>query len=342
MAYKDAICIEISAFYRQLAVMITSGVPIEEALATMGREKDLPRMRRIAVKVAGDMAKSTSLGDALAKYPKMFSPVVIKLLTSDIPTGRMAEILFELADTEERSGQILKKTLSMITYPAVVLFIAVLLTIGMCTLVIPKFQDMFYSMGMELPALTKLVLNASTFLKENLWYILTVSIVLIIGIFFNRKTLYAVSARMPVMGSLQKKNATACFSGYTALMLSMNVPFTEALELAAASLKDLHFRSIFRDISAKSANIKEFMHHVSGQGLFPEMLVKSLEFSETPEKVGKAMVETADFYNKYFATAYAKTAMIFEVVILYFLGVTIGAIVIAMYLPIFFLGSTIV
>ena len=326
---------EIGSFYRQIAVMLRSGVSLSDAVSALSDEPDLPRIREKAARIKKDLADNISLRDSFARHPNLFSPALIQILTSGIPNEKAAEVLQKFADTEERAGKVSKKVASILVYPVAVLCIAISITLFILVFVIPVFQDMFSDMGGKLPALTLLVVNISEVIKSNLLYIILFFVIVVVFFIFSRKLFYFVASKLPIIGASLKKIAISNFAEYFSLMLSVDIPLIEALEIAADSIKNPYYADILKEIGARVSDIRGLKEEMKSSCLFPVVLLKTIEISETPQALETAMAETANFYEKGMEKYIEKKLVIFEVIIMIFLGITIGGLVIAMYLPVF-------
>ena len=330
---------EIGSFYRQLAVMLRSGVSLSDAVSSLSDERDLPRIRKKAARIKKDLTDNISLKDSFARHPNLFSPALIKILTSGIPNEKAADVLQKFADTEERAGKISGKVASILVYPVAVLCIAVLITLAILVFVIPVFQEMFSDMGGNLPAPTQLVVSISEVVKNNLLYIILFFIIVAVSFIFSKKFFYLVASKLPIIGASLKKIAISNFAEYFSLMLSVDIPLIEALEIAADSIKNPYYAGIFKKIGARVSDLRGLKEEMRNSHLFPVMLLKTIQISETPQALETAMAETAYFYQKGMGKYIEKNLLIFEVFMMLFLGITIGGLVIAMYLPIFRMAS---
>ena len=330
---------EIGSFYRQVAAMLKSGVSLSDAVSSLSDERDLPRIRKKVARIKKDLTDNISLKDSFARHPNLFNPALIKILTSGIPDEKAAAVLQKFADSEERTGKISGKVASILVYPVVVLCIAVLITLAILVFVIPVFQEMFSDMGGNLPAPTQLVVSISEVVKSNLLYIILFFIIVAVFFIFNRKFFYWVASKLPIIGTSLKKIAISNFAQYFSLMLSVDIPLIEALEIAADSIKNPYYAGMFKTIGVGVSDIKGLKEEMRNSHLFPVMLLKTIEISETPQALETAMAETAYFYQKGMGKYIENNLLIFEVFMMLFLGITIGGLVIAMYLPIFKMAS---
>lgn len=330
---------EIGSFYRQVAVMLKSGVSLSDAVSSLGDERDLPGIRKKAARIKKDLTDNISLKDSFARHPSLFNPALIKILTSGISNEKAAVVLQKFADSEERTGKVSGKVTSILVYPVVVLCIAVLITLAIIVFIIPVFQEMFSDMGGNLPAPTQLVVSISEVVKNNFLFIILFFIIVAVFFIFNRKFFYWVASKIPIIGISLKKIAISNFADYFSLMLSVDIPLTEAWEIAADSIKNPYYAGIFKNIGARAPDLKGLKEEMRNSRLFPVMLLKTIEISETPQALETAMAETAYFYQKGMGKYIEKNLLIFEVFMMLFLGITIGGLVIAMYLPIFKMAS---
>ncbi len=174
---------EVGSFYRQIAAMLRSGVSLSDAVSALSDERDLPKIRKKAARIKKDLEDNISLKDSFARHPNLFSPALIKILTSDISSEKAADVLQKFADAEERTGKVSRKLPSILIYPVAVLCIAISITIAILVFVIPVFQEMFADMGGKLPLETQLVVNISEWVKSNLLYIILFFIIVAVSLF---------------------------------------------------------------------------------------------------------------------------------------------------------------
>ncbi|MCI5140182.1 MAG: hypothetical protein D3909_00225 [Candidatus Electrothrix sp. ATG1] len=336
---------ELGIFYRQLAVMLRSGVALPQAVTALRSEKDLPRIRKRAGKIHKEMATGRSFAECLTRQSDLFNPALDKILALDLPDTQRADILQRFAAVEEHfsevggTGKALLK--SVLWYPALVLTIVTLLTFLLLIFVIPVFEEMFAGLGGGLPAPTQLVVDISTVLAENSPYLLLLLLFFIAFLIFGRTLMYQAAEKMPGIGSLMKKIAVTQFAEYFSLMIAAGLPFRESLADSANSVKNPYFSVLLRGIAERAADIPQLRVQIQKSGLFPEMLVQAAAVSETAEHIGSAMGEAAAFYSKGIKKTAAKKRTLFEVVALFLLGIFVGGIVISMYLPMFTMAEAI-
>lgn len=332
---------EISTFYRHMAVMLRSGVPLPEAISALSEEKDLPEIKGRAAVIRKDLAAGIPLGECLEKHPDIFNPVLIRILTGDFVNEIVADLLDKFADTEERTGKGDKRVYSIMIYPLFVLGAAMIITFFLLVFVIPVFQEMFADFGASLPGVTQAVVSISLFIKNYLYLFVTGVIGLILFFVFNRKYYFLVLSKLPRLGDLQKKIAISTFAEYMSLMLSVRAPLKEAVDHSARSVRNLFYADILNGLTSKSEDVTGLNQAMKDSGLFPKMLIKTMEINQTTNALESAMAETSRYYGKNIGRLIEKQMTVLEILVMLFLGIVVGVLVIAMYMPIFRMAGSI-
>jgi len=339
---------DIAVFTRQLATMINSGIPIAQAFDIVGKGHENPSMQELILRIKNDIEAGTNLTDALSKHPLYFDALYCNLVQAGEQAGILDNILDKVATYKEKIEAIKGKIKSAMFYPTAVIVVAVVITAILLIFVIPQFESLFKGFGADLPALTQMVINASRFLQEY-WYIvfgILIGSVVFIGYTYKRSpkmqhTLDRALLRAPVIGEIIKKATIARFCRTLATMFAAGVPLVEALEsVAGASGNRVYFEGT-QQIRADVSTGMQLQAAMNATGLFPNMVVQMVAIGEESGELDTMLSKVADFYEAEVDDAVAALSSLLEPIIMVVLGVLIGGMVIAMYLPIFKMASAV-
>jgi type IV pilus assembly protein PilC len=345
---KKIIPKDIAVFTRQLATMLQSGIPVAQAFDIVGKGHENPSMQELIMSIKQDVESGTSLTLALTKHPLYFDALYCNLVAAGEQAGILDDILLKLATYKEKIEAIKGKIKSAMFYPTAVLVVAFLITAVLLYFVIPQFESLFKGFGADLPAMTQMVVNMSRVFQDWWWAIIGI----IVGSVMTISHTYKRSAKMqhlldrvilkaPVIGVIIKKATIARFSRTLATMFAAGVPLVEALDsVAGASGNRLYYEgtmAIKNDVSTGM----QLQAAMNATGLFPNMVVQMVAIGEESGELDKMLGKVADFYEGEVDDAVAALSSLLEPIIMVFLGVIIGGMVIAMYLPIFKMAATV-
>lgn len=336
---------DLAIFSRQFATMIDAGLPLVQCLDILSTQHDNAEFKKTLIEVKNAVEGGSTFADALKKHPKVFDSLYVNLVNAGEVGGILDTILNRLAIFLEKTEKIKNKIKGAMTYPAVVIIIATLVVAGLLMFVVPIFEGMFKDFGQALPAPTQIVVVLSKFL-QNFWYYLIAAIV-IIGIAFNRlyKTekgrfvMDGLFLKSPVFGDLLRKTATARFTRTLGTMISSGVPILEALEIVSkASGNSVIEKSIMNARESLSQG-KTLAEPLIEEKIFPGMVTQMIAVGETTGALDSMLNKIADFYEDEVDTAVESLTSLIEPMLMVFLGVVVGGLVIALYLPIFQLAG---
>lgn len=339
---------DIAVFTRQLATMLQAGIPVAQAFDIVGKGHENPSMQELIMSIKQDIESGTNLTVALGKHPLYFDTLYCNLVGAGEAAGILDGILEKLATYREKIEAIKGKIKSALFYPAAVLTVAFIITAVLLIFVIPQFESLFAGFGADLPALTKWVIDLSaTFTKY--WYIIIGSIVG--GVSFAsysykrsekaQQTMDRLLLRAPVIGIIVKKATIARFSRTLATMFAAGVPLVEALDsVAGASGNRVYYEGTMK-IKTDVSTGMQLQTAMNSTGLFPNMVVQMVAIGEESGELDKMLNKVADFYETEVDDAVAGLSSLLEPMIMAFLGVVVGGLVVAMYLPIFKMASTV-
>jgi type IV pilus assembly protein PilC len=336
---------DIVVFTRQFSTMINAGLPLVQCLEILASQQDNATFKEILVKVKGDVEAGSTFADALRKHPNVFNDLFCNLVAAGETGGILDTILNRLAAYIEKSMNLKKKVKGAMVYPAVVMAIALVVVGCLLIFVIPVFQKMFADMGGTLPAFTQLVINLSEFLRR--YFLLVAGLLIALGFAFRRyykseKGREAVDdylLKLPIFGSLIRKVAIAKFTRTLGTMLSSGVPILEGLEIVARTAGNKTVEKAILKTKLSIGEGKTIAEPLGASGVFPPMVVQMISVGESTGALDSMLSKIADFFDDEVDAAVAALTSLLEPLLMVFLGSAIGALVVAMYLPIFQMAS---
>lgn len=339
---------DISVFARQLATMMTAGLPIVQALDIIAQSAEKVAMQELITTVKNDLESGLTLADALDKHRKYFDELFVNLVRAGEDSGSLELVLDRIAIYKEKSESLKGKIKKALFYPIAVVVVAFVVTAILLIFVIPQFKELFDGFGATLPAFTLFVIGLSEAFQKY-WYLIFGSIGLAIFLFTYVKRrsdkfnhfLDRMILKMPIFGPLTEKAAIARFARTLSTMFSAGVPLVEAMPPTAGSTGNAMFSDAvmnMRDIIAAGSPLKVAMQQSK---LFPVMVVQMVAIGEETGALDTMLGKVADMYEEEVDNMVDAMASLLEPMIMAFLGVVVGGLVIAMYLPIFKLGSVV-
>jgi type IV pilus assembly protein PilC len=331
---------EVSVFARQFATMINAGVPLVRCLTILAEQLENPTFRDIVAQIRQDVEAGATFSAALEKHPRVFSKLFVNLVKAGEAGGILDQILERLANYLEDSEALKAKVKGALTYPVVIMGIAMLVVFFLLTFVIPQFQSVFESMSnVEMPAITQFLMATSHFMNEYIIVIIVGITGLLVGVkyFFStpqgKRILDVNLLRLPAVGLMLKKVAIAKFTRTLGTLISSGVPILQALEVTANTAGNvviteaiLNTRKMIKEGESIAVPLKQ-------SGVFPPMVVQMIAVGEETGELDKMLVKIADFYDTEVDTAIKGLTSIIEPVIIVFMGLVVGGIVMAVFLP---------
>jgi len=339
---------DIAVFARQLATMMTAGLPVVQALDIMAQSADKKRLRDLTTEIKNDVESGSNLADALDRHRKYFDELFVNLVRAGEEAGALETVLGRIATYKEKTESLKAKIKKAMFYPTAVIVVAFIVTAILLIFVIPQFQDLFSGFGADLPAFTQMVINLSHFFQDYWWAIfggIIGSIVLFIVVkrrsdkfnhFLDRLIL-----KLPIFGPLAEKSAIARFARTLSTMFAAGVPLVEALPATAGATGNAVFSDAvhnMREMVSAGSQLKTGMEQSK---LFPVMVVQMVAIGEETGALDSMLSKVADMYEEEVDNMVDAMSSLLEPLIMAFLGIVVGGLVIAMYLPIFQLGSVI-
>jgi len=339
---------DIAIFSRQLATMLSAGVPLVQAFDIVGRGHDNPSMQDLLMAIKADVEGGNTLADSLAKHPDQFDELFCNLVHSGEQAGVLESLLHKIAEYKEKTESIKGKIKKALTYPIAILVVSFIVTAVLLVFVVPQFEELFKGFGAELPAFTQMVVNMSRFLQHYWWMVL--GILIAVGFVLSnlkRKSkafnegLDRFVLHIPVVGAIIRKAAIARFARTLSTMSSAGVPLVEALQSVSGATGNIVYGNAvltMRDEVATGHQLQLVMRQL---GIFPNMVVQMVAIGEESGSLDNMLGKVADFYEEEVDNAVDSLSSLLEPLIMSVLGVIIGGLIIAMYLPIFKLGSVV-
>ena len=339
---------DITLFTRQLATMMKAGVPLLQAFDIVGKGNANPSVSKLIMDLRADIETGTSLNNAFRKYPLYFDPLFCNLVGAGEQAGILEELLTRLAVYKEKTIAIKAKIKSALMYPVSILAIAFIVTAVIMIWVVPAFKSVFSSFGADLPTPTLVVMAISDFVV-TWWYIIFGSIFGALYFFFQswRRSLKMQQAmdrlllRLPIFGQVIRKATIARWTRTLATMFAAGVPLVEALDSVGGASGNAVYLDATRRIQLEVSTGTSLTVAMQNANVFPNMVTQMVSIGEESGALDGMLGKVADFFEEEVDEAVAALSSLMEPLIMVILGVLIGGLVIAMYLPIFKLGSVV-
>lgn len=333
--------VEISRFTRQFATMIGAGLPMVQCLDILSKQMDSAEMRRVIGQVKESVSSGSTLAEGLAKHKKIFDDLFVNMVEAGEVGGALDTILVRLANYREKADALVRKVRGALVYPTVIVIVAVSVTFVMLTWIVPVFAKMFAGLGAELPMPTQIVLSISGFLQNNIGKIFLGLIVLAIAFRMALRTdkgrlnFDRFMLRAPLIGTLVRKSAISRFTRTLGTLISSGVSILDALEITAKTAGNRVIHDAIRRSVVAIAEGDTITAPLVQTGVFPPMVTQMISVGEKTGGLDDMLGKIADFYDEEVDAAVSALTSIIEPVIIVFMGVMIGGILIAMYLPMF-------
>lgn len=339
---------DIAMFSRQIATMMKAGVPLVQSFDIIGRGHDKPAVQDLLLGIKAEIESGNTMADSLRKNPKYFDDLFCDLVDAGEQSGSLEGMLDRIATYKEKTEALKSKIKKAMTYPIAVVVIAVIVTSILLVKVVPQFQDIFKGFGADLPAFTLFVIGISEFMQEY-WWLFLLSIV---GTIVGYKRIHQGSKnvrdrqdkallKFPIIGELLHKAAVARFARTLATTFAAGVPLVEALESAAGASGNALYRDAILKIKDDVTTGMQMNLAMLSTGVFPNMVVQMVAIGEESGSIDAMLSKIADIYEQEVDDAVDGLSALLEPMIMAVLGVLVGGLIIAMYLPIFQLGSVV-
>ncbi len=339
---------DIAIFSRQLATMLAAGIPLVQAFEIVGTGHENAAMQKLILSIKADVEGGSALAEALAKHPLYFDDLFINLVEAGEQAGALETLLDKIATYKEKTEALKKKIKKALTYPAAVLVVAFVVTTILLIFVIPAFEDLFKGFGADLPTFTRMVIDLSVFVREKGWYI-AILMGAGVGTFFYfkkrsramRHWLDRMTLKIPVIGSILQKASIARYARTLSTMFAAGVPLVEALDSVAGATGNIVYEVGVLQMRDEVATGQRLQQAMENTDLFPNMVIQMIAVGEESGSLDEMSAKVADFFEEDVDNAVDNLSSLLEPMIMAILGVLVGGLVVAMYLPIFKMGSVI-
>ncbi len=339
---------DIAIFSRQLATMMGAGIPLVQAFDIIGTGHENPAMQKLILAIKADVEGGTSLAESLARHPLHFDDLFVNLVTAGEQAGALETLLDKIATYKEKTEAIKKKIKKALFYPAAVLVVAAIVTTILLIFVIPEFESLFQGFGADLPVFTQMVINLSQFVRSEGIFLAMAIGGAIGGYIYTYKRSRKLREyqdramlKIPVLGPILEKAAIARFARTLSTMFSAGVPLVEGLESVAGATGNIVYENATLEIRDEVATGSRLQQCMENTGLFPNMVIQMIAVGEESGALDDMSGKVADFYEEDVDNAVDGLSSLLEPMIMAILGVLVGGLVVAMYLPIFKMGAVI-
>jgi len=339
---------DIAIFSRQMATMMSSGVPMVQSFEIVGRGHVNPSMQDLVMAIKADVESGNTLADALARHPRYFDPLYINLVRAGEAAGILEDLLDKVATYKEKVEAIKGKIKKALFYPVAVVVMAFVVTAVLMIFVIPQFAALFSDFGADLPALTQMVITMSDYFVARWYIIFGIAGGTVFGLIHANKRsegfrnfVQRTSLKVPVFGDILIKAAIARFARTLGTMFAAGVPLVEAMDSVAGAAGNIVFSDAILKMRDEITTGTQLQVSMRDTGVFPNMVIQMVAIGEESGSIDHMLGKVADFYEEEVDNGVDAMSSLMEPLIMAVLGVLIGGMVIAMYLPIFKMGAVV-
>jgi type IV pilus assembly protein PilC len=331
---------EIVIFARQLATMVEAGIPIIQSLNALKEQVAHPQFKKVLTQVESDIQHGSSLSASFSKHPQVFDTLFVNMVKVGESGGVLSAVLDRISTYMEKTLKLQRKVRSALIYPSVVVSMAVLITIVLLVKVVPTFKGIYDSLGHELPALTQVLINVSEGLKKYLGVVIGV---IVLSVFLLKRwhktdkgavAIDGAFLKLPIFGELLRKVAISRFSRTLATLIQSGVPILESLDIVQKTIGNRVLELVIDDVKTNVREGESIASPLERSGVFPPMVTRMISIGEKSGQMEKMLLKISEFYDDQVDAAVEGLTSIIEPLIIGVLGVVIGFIVIALFLPI--------
>jgi type IV pilus assembly protein PilC len=322
--------------------MLYSGIPLVQAFGIIAQAAENPRLKKLITDIRNDVESGSTLAEALSKHRQYFDDLYVNLVMAGESAGVLDQVLDSIATYKERIESIKGKIKKALFYPAAVVAVAIAVTALLLIVVIPQFESIFQSFGGDLPAFTRMVVNASEFMQAQGWIVLLLAIAAIVGLIQARKRsqkfghfIDRISLKIPIVGPVLEKSALSRFASTLSTTFAAGVPLVDALKTVAGATGNIVYEEATHRIREDVATGHQLQLAMQQTGLFPPMMVQMTAIGEEAGSLDAMLDKVANFYEEEVNNTVDALSSLLEPIIIVFIGVVVGGMVVAMYLPIF-------
>jgi type IV pilus assembly protein PilC len=328
--------------------MLGAGIPLVQAFEIVGNGHENPAMQKLILSIKADVEGGTSLAEALAKQPLYFDDLFVNLVEAGEQAGALETLLDKIATYKEKTEAIKKKIKKALTYPAAVLVVAFIVTTILLIFVIPSFEDLFKGFGADLPTFTRMVIDLSVFVRTQGWILaILFGSAISAFLYFQKRSrafrhfLDRLMLKTPIIGPIMHKAAIARYARTLSTMFAAGVPLVEAMESVAGATGNIVFEQAVLRMRDEVATGQRLQQAMENTDLFPNMVIQMIAVGEESGSLDDMSAKVADFFEEDVDNAVDNLSSLLEPMIMAILGVLVGGLVVAMYLPIFKLGAVV-
>ncbi|MDP8984750.1 MAG: type II secretion system F family protein [Pseudomonadota bacterium] len=339
---------DIAVFSRQLATMMSAGIPMVQAFEIMGNGHEKPAMQKLLLDIKSNIEGGSTLHESLAKFPLYFDDLFVNLVEAGEQAGALETLLEKIASYKEKTEALKKKIKKALFYPVAVLAVALIVSAILLIFVIPQFESLFKGFGADLPAFTQMVVNLSRFMTSKGWMVgIVLAGAIYAFLYFHKRSrnmrrfLDRAMLKFPIIGPILVKSAIARFARTLSTMFAAGVPLVEAMQSVAGATGNIVYEEATLRMKDEIATGQRLQRAMENTGLFPNMVVQMIAVGEESGSLDTMSAKVAEFYEAEVDNAVDSMSSLMEPIIMAVLGVLVGGMVIAMYLPIFKLGSVV-
>ncbi len=339
---------DIALFTRQMATMMRAGVPLVQAFEIVADGVDKPKVADLIKKVRDDVSSGNSFASAIRKHPLYFDDLFCNLVDAGEQSGALETMLDRVATYKEKTESLKAKVRKAMTYPIAVLIVAAVVSGILLIKVVPQFEEVFAGFGAELPAFTVMVIGLSEFMQANWYFILfgVIAAVFLFGQAYKRSKglrdfIDRLSLKMPVAGNIIEKSAVARFARTLATTFAAGVPLVDALNSVAGSTGNSVYSNAVLQVRDDVSTGQQLNFSMRNTGVFPNMVIQMVAIGEEAGALDDMLDKSANYYEEQVDNAVDNLTALMEPMIMAVLGVLVGGLIIAMYLPIFQLGAVV-
>ncbi|KTD62716.1 type II secretion system F family protein [Legionella shakespearei] len=339
---------DITVFSRQLATMIESGIPLVQSFDIVAKGQSNNRLKVLIETIKHDIETGLTLAESLGKHPEYFNELFCNLVDAGEKSGSLDVMLDKVATYKEKIETIKKKIKKALTYPMAVLVVALVVTAGLLIFVVPQFESLFQGFGADLPAMTKGVVEMSKFMQAYWYYVFGVLGAAIYGFIYAKghfpefaQGLDRAMLKFPVIGPILEKAAIARFTRTLSITFAAGLPLVDALKSVAGATGNIIYSKATDVIREEVSTGQQMNIAMENTHLFPNMVVQMVAIGEESGALEKMLGKVADFFEEDVDNSVDALSSLLEPIIMSILGVLVGGLVIAMYLPIFKLGTAV-
>jgi type IV pilus assembly protein PilC len=339
---------DIAIFFRQLATMLAAGIPLVQSFEIVGAGHENPGMQKLILDVKASIEGGSTLHESFAKHPLYFDDLSVNLVQAGEQAGALENLLDKIATYKEKTEAIKKKIKKALFYPAAVLAVAVIVTVILLVFVIPQFEALFKGFGADLPAFTQMVVSLSKFVQtKGVFLAMVVGGAIYAFIYFHKRSramrewIDRAMLKLPIVGPILVKAAIARYARTLATTFAAGVPLVEALTSVAGATGNIVYEKAVLRMRDEVSTGQRLQRSMENTGLFPNMVNQMIAVGEESGSLDAMAGKVADFYELEVDAAVDSMSSLLEPLIMAILGVLVGGLVIAMYLPIFKLAAVV-